>query len=103
MKADVATIKKAAPKAEKLALVSNSTAPKKKKLSFKEQQEFDKLPQLIEELEAKQIALTAKINEPDFYKQEQTAINLGLAELKKLDDELAKSYARWEELDENTA
>ena len=95
-------VKKAAPKVEKLAPVSNSVLPKKKKLSFKEQQEFDKLPQLIEALEAKQVEVTVKVNEPNFYKQEQAAINLVLAELKNLDDELVKSYARWEELEEIT-
>jgi ATP-binding cassette subfamily F protein uup len=100
LKVDVAAVKKAAPKVEKLAPVSNSVLPKKKKLSFKEQQEFDKLPQLIEALEAKQVEVTVKVNEPNFYKQEQAAINLVLAELKNLDDELVKSYARWEELEE---
>jgi len=91
------------PKPTKEKITPLSTAPKKKKLSFKEQQEFDKLPSLIEELEAKQIELTAKVNEPSFYKQEQSAINLALTELKNLDDELVKSYVRWEELEEIAA
>jgi ATP-binding cassette subfamily F protein uup len=101
LQAEAALVKKAAPKVEKLAPVS--TAPKKKKLSFKEQQELEKLPQLIETLENKQVELTAKVNEPSFYKQEQQAINDTLAELKTIETELAKTYARWEELDENAA
>lgn len=88
------------PKPAKEKITPLSTAPKKKKLSFKEQQEFDNLPALIEELETKQIELTKKINAPDFYKQEQSIINLGLAELANLENELEKSYSRWEELDE---
>jgi len=42
---------------KKTAEVSKQEKPvaaKKKKLSFKEQQELDKLPQMIDELEAKQ-------------------------------------------------
>lgn len=88
------------PKLAKEKITPLSTAPKKKKLSFKEQQELEKLPQLIEELEQKQAELTAKINDPDFYKQEQQVVNAALAELEKLESELTHSYARWEELDE---
>lgn len=86
-------------KVEKLAPVSST--PKKKKLSFKEQQELEKLPVLIEELEAKQVEFTAKINDPSFYKQEQSVINNALSELQTIEKELAQCYARWDELEEN--
>ncbi|MEI6744509.1 MAG: ATP-binding cassette domain-containing protein [Methylococcaceae bacterium] len=91
--------KKATPKVEKIAPVS--TAPKKKKLSFKEQQELEKLPALISKLEAEQVELTAKINEPNFYKHEQSVINEALDELKSIENELVGCYARWDELEEN--
>ena len=91
--------KKATPKVEKIAPVS--TAPKKKKLSFKEQQELEKLPALISKLEAEQVELTAKINEPNFYKQEQSVVNEALDELKNIENELVGCYARWDELEEN--
>ncbi len=91
--------KKATPKVEKIAPVS--TAEKKKKLSFKEQQELEKLPELISTLEAEQVELTAKINEPNFYKQEQSVVNEALDELKNIENELVGCYARWDELEEN--
>jgi ATP-binding cassette subfamily F protein uup len=98
LQAEAAIVKKATPKVEKLAPVS--IAPKKKKLSFKEQQEFDNLPQLIEILEKKQVEITVKMNEPSFYKQEKSTINDTLVALKNLEIELARTYSRWEELDE---
>jgi ATP-binding cassette subfamily F protein uup len=97
--AALATKKVVAPKVEKTAPVS--TAPKKKKLSFKEQQELEKLPALLEKLETKQAQITAKMNEPTFYKQEQAVVNDALNELKNVENELARCYARWNELEEN--
>ena len=97
--AALAVKKSVAPKVGKLAPVS--TTEKKKKLSFKEQQELDKLPALISKLEAEQVELTVKINEPDFYKQEQSVINEALDELKNIENELVSCYARWDELEEN--
>jgi ABC transport system ATP-binding/permease protein len=85
----------AAPKVEKTAAPDTA---KKKKLSFKEQQELDKLPAQIEQLEAEQTALTEKIAQPAFYKQDQTAIANTLAKVKDLEQQLEKSYARWDEL-----
>jgi ATP-binding cassette subfamily F protein uup len=93
------TAKKPVPKVEKSAPVS--TAPQKKKLSFKEQQELEKLPALISKLEAEQVELTVKINEPNFYKQEQSVVNEALDELKNIENELVGCYARWDELEEN--
>ncbi|MEI7795557.1 MAG: ATP-binding cassette domain-containing protein [Methylococcaceae bacterium] len=97
--AALAAKKSTAPKVEKLAPVS--TAPKKKKLSFKEQQELEKLPALLDELEAKKAALTAEMNAPTFYKQEQTLVNNALNAFQNLEKELANCYARWNELEEN--
>jgi ATP-binding cassette subfamily F protein uup len=97
--ASLAIKKVVAPKVEKLAPVS--TAPKKKKLSFKEQQELEKIPALISKLEAEQVELTIKINEPNFYKQEQSVVNEALDELKSIENELVVCYTRWDELEEN--
>ena len=97
--AALAAKKSTASKVEKLAPVS--TAPKKKKLSFKEQQELEKLPALLDELEAKKAALTAEMNAPTFYKQEQTLVNNALNAFQNLEKELANCYARWNELEEN--
>jgi len=72
---------------------------KKKKLSYKDQRELDQLPELIEQLDARQVALNVQINAPDFYKQEQEKINLVLTELKELESELEQAYQRWDELE----
>jgi ABC transport system ATP-binding/permease protein len=80
----------------------NLNAPKnpvKKKLSFKEQQELNNLPELIAQLEAKQAELNQQISSPDFYKKEQTLISSTLAELQDTETKLEQVYQRWDELD----
>jgi ATP-binding cassette subfamily F protein uup len=77
-----------------------TTAPvKKKKLSFKEQQELNNLPVQIEELENKQAALTEQTAAPSFYKQDAKAVAKTLDELKALEIKLEQTYARWDELE----
>ncbi|HEY5139590.1 MAG TPA: ATP-binding cassette domain-containing protein, partial [Methylococcales bacterium] len=82
-----------APKQEKPA------AAKKKKLSFKDQQELIKLPEIIDELEAKQTALTKQISSSAFYKKDPLAIAKTLDELKEIEAKLEQVYARWDELE----
>jgi ATP-binding cassette subfamily F protein uup len=80
----------------------NLNAPKnpaRKKLSFKEQQELNNLPELIAQLEAKQAELNRQISLPDFYKNDQTLIASTLAELQDTDNKLEQVYQRWDELD----
>jgi ATP-binding cassette subfamily F protein uup len=85
-----------APKKEKPVA---TTPTKKKKLSFKEQQELNNLPTLIDELESKQATLTEQIGLPSFYKQDQQTINKTLDELKILEASLEQAYNRWDELE----
>lgn len=84
-------------KKEKPAPQTNN---KKKKLSFKEQQELNNLPQHIEDLETKQTQLTALTNSAEFYKQDQKTVALTLDELTQLATILEQLYARWDELEE---
>jgi ABC transport system ATP-binding/permease protein len=77
---------------------SRSVSPPKK-LSFREQQEFQALPQRIEELEGEQRRLTAAVASPDFYKESREGIEQTLARLDTLQGALAEAYARWDELD----
>ena len=74
-------------------------AAKKKKLSFKEQQELNKLPQMIDELEAKQAALNLQISSSAFYKKDPLAIAKTLDELKAIEAKLEQVYARWNALE----
>ena len=77
-------------------------AAKKKKLSFKDQQELIKLPDMIDELEAKQAALTQQISSSAFYKKDPLAIAKTLDELKVIEAKLEQVYARWNELEAMT-
>ena len=94
MSLSVAVVKKTEP-------VVKQESPKstKKKLSFKEQQELNKLPDMIDELEAKQAALTVQISSSGFYKKEPLAIAKTLDELKDIEAKLEQVYARWNALE----
>jgi len=100
LKQTQAQVKKAQDTAKKEKPATATVAPaKKKKLSFKDQQELSKLPLLIEELEAKQAALTEQTAAPSFYKQDAKAVAKTLDELKALETQLEQTYARWDELE----
>jgi len=71
----------------------------KKKLSYKEQKELDQLPNLIDQLEAEQAALTEKISDPDFYKQGQDKTQVTLDKLKETEKSLEQAYQRWDEME----
>lgn len=87
-------------KQEKTATVTPvQTATAKKKLGFKEKQELEKLPEIIESLENRQARLTSVINEPDFYKKDQNTIANVMDELKEAQAKLEHAYLRWDELE----
>lgn len=86
-------------KQEKSATQAPAKTATKKKLSYKEQQELDKLPELIDGLETRQAELNGQISKPEFYKQDQAAVNKVLDELKQVDAELEQVYRRWDELE----
>jgi ATP-binding cassette subfamily F protein uup len=78
-----------------------SSSPKRRaKLSFKEERELETLPALIEELEAKQVELTAATTEADFYRQDQAAIASALKSLAEVSDELEEAFDRWSSLED---
>ena len=72
---------------------------KKKKLSFKEQQELDQLPALIQALEAEQTAHNLVISAPEFYQQDQTSITDALNKVRLLETKLEQAYLRWDALE----
>ncbi len=73
-----------------------------KKLSFNEQRDLDQLPATIEALESEQRELGERISRPDFYKESADEIRAALVRSDELENELAGSYARWDELDSRT-
>jgi ATP-binding cassette subfamily F protein uup len=70
-----------------------------RKLSFKEQREFDALPARIEALETEERTLNATFGDPGFYKEPADTIRRTLARLEEVRAELVVAYARWDELD----
>jgi ATP-binding cassette subfamily F protein uup len=79
--------------------VTSSTAPSRKRLSYREQQEYEQLPARIDALEREHDTLNARIAEPDFYKEGADVIEAVLARAAGLEDELLAAYARRDELD----
>jgi ATP-binding cassette subfamily F protein uup len=74
-------------------------APAKRKLSFKEQRELDELPGRIEALDGEIAALTARIQDPAFYRQPAGEVTAANARLAALQAELEQAYARWQALE----
>ncbi len=78
-----------------------------RKLTYKEQRQLEAqkreladLPHLIETLEAEQHRLTTLMAAPAFYQQDSAEITRSANRLKDLDEELARAYLRWEELED---
>jgi len=71
----------------------------KKKLSYKDQIELDKLPALIETLEQQQAQLEAQISQPEFYKGTAQETQAVLDSLESTQQQLEQAYQRWDELD----
>ena len=76
---------------------------KSDKLSFKEQQELDKLPGSIEKLEASIETLTQTMADPEFYQGPKDKISSTQQEMSTLNEKLKTAYARWEELEARVA
>ncbi len=70
-----------------------------KKLSFKERQELDGLPERIAALEREQQELHDAMGAPEFYRQPGPQISAATARAESLDRELAAAFERWELLE----
>ena len=68
-----------------------------KKMSFKEKHELEKLPSQIEQYEAEQRSIHAKMAEPAYFKKAQSQIVKDQRRLSDLDNLLVQSYARLED------
>ncbi len=73
--------------------------PARKRLSYNEQREFERLPSHIEELETEQRSLEDAIADPEFYRAGADVITATIARLDLVQHELHAAYARWDELD----
>jgi ATP-binding cassette subfamily F protein uup len=87
---------------KKPAAAKASTAPARKKLSYKDQRELEQLPQKIESLEHVIEALQSRMADPSFYQENRETIASTQEELAQTEEELAQCYERWEALEEQT-
>jgi len=76
-----------------------SGAGTKKKLSYNEQRELERLPGRIAELEEEQQQVNSRIAHPEFYKEPADAIRQTLARVDAIQNELMELYAAWDDLD----
>ena len=69
------------------------------RLKFGEQRELDALPDRIERLERQVADIHEEMAAQGFYQQQRDAIVATSDRLRRLEEELAAAYARWEELE----
>ena len=67
-----------------------------KKLSFKEQREYDALPSLIEQLETEQSDLNQLLADGSLYVSDPSGASAKAARILQIDDELLAALERWE-------
>ncbi|MCW9028227.1 MAG: ATP-binding cassette domain-containing protein, partial [Kangiella sp.] len=78
---------------------SNKGQKKLKKLSYKDQLELDKLPELLAELEGKIEAVHKQMSDPEFYQKDGDTIADTKQALEQLEAELEQKFERWEALE----
>ena len=76
-----------------------AAAPPRRRLGQKEARELERLPALVEELEARIDALLERTLEPRFYRGDGAAVAAHLAELARAHEALDAAFARWEALE----
>ena len=78
---------------------SKAEVSKAKKLSYKDQREFDQMPAKIEALESEIETLEAEVSSADFYNASPDQASLTLKKLEDRQAELNIAYERWAELE----
>jgi ATP-binding cassette subfamily F protein uup len=91
-------VKVPAPAATSSAKSAKESDNRKRRLTFKENQELQGLVPTIDRLEREIESLHRDMASPEFYQQSGDKIAQGQAKLKELEQQLATSFARWEEL-----
>jgi ABC transport system ATP-binding/permease protein len=74
----------------------------KKKLSYNEQRELERLPGRIADLEAEQESLNRRVAHPEFYREPAGEIQRTLARTDQVQLELIELYTAWDDLDSRT-
>jgi len=89
----------AARDAKKRGAVERRKSRNKTKLTYKDQRELDQLPAQIEEMESEIAAIQAKIATPEFYSEDQNAVQEVLKALRDAETLLEQRIDRWGELE----
>jgi ATP-binding cassette subfamily F protein uup len=93
-----------ASEAKKKERVKKSPPPVKKsgprKLTYKEKEELKELPTRIEALEERHGEICKTMADPAFFKRQTEEVISTKAELAAIEEDLARSFSRWEELEE---
>ena len=89
----------AAERAEGTSTPGTELGKKPRKLTNKQRAELEALPGKIEQLEAEQAVLTAKLADPTFFKTAGAEVARATARLHEIEGEVAVAYARWAELE----
>lgn len=92
-------VKKAQAKAEAAAAAANATAPKKVKLSYKDQRALEQLPAEIEALETEQATLSEKLADGSWFISDANAATQASQRLAEIDELLLEKLERWDELE----
>ncbi|MCE1272025.1 MAG: ATP-binding cassette domain-containing protein [Acinetobacter sp.] len=90
-------VKKAQAKAE--AAVAAASAPKKVKLSYKDQRELEQLPAEMEKLEKEQAELSAKLADGSWFVSDANAATLASQRLAEIEESLLEKLERWDILE----
>ena len=90
-------VKKAQAKAE--AAAAAASAPKKVKLSYKDQRELEQLPAEMEKLEKEQAKLSAKLADGSWFVSDANAATLASQRLAEIEELLLEKLERWDELE----
>ena len=82
--------------------ISIDSAPKLKKLSFKEQRELEQLPQQIAALEAEQATISERLTDSSLYSKDPAEAQRLSERFAQIDQLLMESLERWEEMEART-
>ena len=74
-------------------------AQARKKLSYKERRELETLPGEIAALEREQAALTARMSQPDYYREEPEQIKRDRSRMDEIEALMLEKFVRWEALE----
>ncbi|NDF05523.1 MAG: ATP-binding cassette domain-containing protein [Betaproteobacteria bacterium] len=101
--ADIPAASPEKPKSSSAPITAQAAKPAAKKLSFKEQREYDSLPSLIAQLEQEQAGLNNALADGSLYASDPKSAADKVTRLAQLDDELLAAMERLELLSQRTS